>query len=215
MDIKGSKVGRGFSKLSGIYDSIATIVFGQAILISQKAHLESIPSGSNILIVGGGTGKILTEILSNNPEAKIVYLEISQGMIEKAKRRIKSMKCSGNVQFILGGMDDLPKLTKYDVVITAYFLDMFSNDSVYDIMKKLNNSLINNGSWLFIDFRKTDLGWQKLLMKIMYYFFRISCSIEAKHLPETKSRFVQLGFVNSKSELFYHGMIEAINYQKT
>ena len=49
----------GFDKLTPYYDLLTRLVFGKAIINSQEQFLSLVRSGSRVLVVGGGTGKIL------------------------------------------------------------------------------------------------------------------------------------------------------------
>ena len=44
------------------YDGLSRVVYGNALISSQVYLLQFIPSNATILIVGGGTGRLLEEI---------------------------------------------------------------------------------------------------------------------------------------------------------
>ena len=56
----------GFDSIASIYDPIARLFFGNSITESQATFLSEIPVGK-VLILGGGSGWIATEVLSAQP----------------------------------------------------------------------------------------------------------------------------------------------------
>ena len=57
-----------FNTVARPYDFISRLVFGDSLVEAQTSLLHYIPSNSQILIVGGGTGWILEEISKINQD---------------------------------------------------------------------------------------------------------------------------------------------------
>src|SRR5579872_6146211 len=115
-----------FDGISTIYDQLSQLVFGENLVESQKTFLKKIPNQSTILILGGGTGWILVELLKAQPNCEVWYIEASQKMISLSKEKTKS---DNRVHFIHGTEDQIPDV-KFDVVITNFYLDLFDDDSI-------------------------------------------------------------------------------------
>ena len=79
----------GFDLLASRYDSMAYLIFGRSIRISQCAFINEIDDEANILILGGGTGWILNEIFEKKPKVRITFVDNSSAMIDKAKSTVK------------------------------------------------------------------------------------------------------------------------------
>lgn len=203
-----------FNNIAPYYDQLSKIVFGDAIVNSQLYLLNFINAKSTILIVGGGTGWILNEISKKYPTGlEITYIEISEKMIELSKKRDFG---KNKVIFINESMQEAVLYQEFDVVITPFVLDNFSNETTKEIFKKIDNKLKSSGKWLFSDFQlsaKHSL-WQKPLLRLMYFFFRVMCNIEASSLPETSSLFDGSDYKKISSKTFFHDFICSSFYQK-
>jgi hypothetical protein len=89
------------------------------------------------------------------------------------------------VNFINVPIEEFISNKSYDVIITPFVLDNFSADKVGSIFEKLDGRLKVNGKWLYADFvydKVKSTLWQKLLLKVMYFFFRITSGIETQEL---------------------------------
>lgn len=200
-----SRISRGFDLLAPVYDRLAGLVFGKAILNAQSYWLCLIPPGSRVLILGGGTGKIL-HYLPGVP-LKVFFLDISAGMIRKAKQRVLP---SPEIKtfFICGSADSLDE-KEFDVVITPFFLDLFDQKGAEEMVEEIMRMMTPEGIWLYTDFSvgKNSPHWQKLLLWLMYRFFRWVCAIPAKDSPDiVRLRNANHLVVRNKAD-FYRGMI--------
>lgn len=197
---------RGFDFLAPVYDKLAQFIFGNAIKNATTAHLDRIEDGDKVLILGGGTGWILEKLPQMNIE--VAYVELSQKMLLKAKSR----KINYKVSFIYGSYTDVPDEV-YDIIITPFFLDLFTTGHSEKIVSLLRNKLRKSGFWINVDFTLTSILWQKAMIYIMYRFFRFCCNIEATRLPDYKRIFKKF---NKKAEQhFYHGMLISTVYRKS
>ena len=172
------------------------------------AHLQE---GDHVLITGGGSGQILKELDKLEMPLSITYVELSSAMIKMAQSKspFKNLK----VQFIHDNAlyYNLPKV---DVVITNYFLDVFTSKNLGIVMNKLDQALDTSGIWLYTDFRKTDSLFKNGLIKFMYLFFKIFSRLEANNLQDFEEQFEALGYRKIDTILYFGGMIESCAYQK-
>src|SRR4051812_19943989 len=113
----------GFDRLAPVYDKLAGLVFGKAIVDAQLIFLDEVRAGDRVLILGGGTGWVLKELLRRQPACEVWYVDSSQRMIELATRNCGN---PSNVHFVLGTELSIPTML-FDVVIMNFFLDLFSD----------------------------------------------------------------------------------------
>ena len=153
------------------YDGLSKLVFGSNIKKAQIDLLCLIPANSKLLIVGGGTGWILEDITKLHPSSlEITYIDSSSKMIERSEKRSYA---SNHVEFIEASIEHyhLPDTGKlYDVIITPFIADGFSQADWQQVFTKLDKGLKANGVWLYTDFQMNDksLLWQRLLLKLLY-----------------------------------------------
>lgn len=183
------------------YDALAYVIFGKTINNSQTCFLKSINQGSSILIVGGGTGWILDEISKRQSSGlEIVYIEKSIKMIKTASKRLIG---SNKVIFIHEAVEICMLNKSFDVVITPFLFDSFSNPTIDLVFKKLADKLKPGGFWLYSDFIETKKLRHKLLLKIMYLFFKVVCKIDAEGLPDMALRFKKFNLDLIDEKRFY------------
>lgn len=198
-----------FDKIAFIYDALASLVFGKKIKESQSHFLQKIPDHSIVLILGGGTGWILVELFKQKPNCEVFYIEASSKMIELAKRKIND---SFPVHFIHGTEQDIPALVKFDVVITNFFLDMFPDSALKQVIEKIESSLSSTSIWIATDFVDNKKWMHSFLLKLMYWFFQLACKIEAKKLPDWNKAIQIRSRKKVSSKFFCVGFIEAAIY---
>jgi len=199
-----------FDSIAFMYDFLAKFVFGRSITDSQKFFLNKIEDSSKVLILGGGTGWLLADLLKMKPNCEVWYIEASAKMIDlaKAKTGIKYP-----VHFIHGTEQDIPATAQFDVVITNFYFDMFTGDSLPQVINKIKTSVKPGALWIVTDFIDNNRWWQKFLLQTMYAFFRITCSLEMHRLPDWRRSIREIGVIKSESRFFYKGFIETALYQ--
>ena len=204
-----SVTSKGFDSLAPFYDMLARMIYGKSIVEAQTAFLDIIPPFSRVLILGGGTGWLLTELLRGHPTCEVWYIESSANMLSMA---IKKNNDDGQVHFMMGTEEDIPNC-QFDIVITHFFLDLFSALTLQGVIQKIFVASRPSAYWMVADFVDHGKWWQRLLLKIMYSFFRQTCRIEARMLPPWSGILVQSGLRMEHRRLYYGGFIESTVYR--
>src|SRR5687768_6901835 len=153
----------GFNAVSGYYDTLKRMVFGNAIRKSQLQFLPRVSQATNILILGGGTGEMLVPLVEMNPASRIWYVEASSKMLLMAAKRMTTDQ-KFNVRFIHGTQEDVPPDILFDGIITNFFLDLFDETAVLAMAHNLRNRMAKGGAWLVSDFVETGVWWQRFLL---------------------------------------------------
>ena len=200
-----------FDRVAPFYDRLAQWVFGDSIRASQAYFLKEIRQGSKVLILGGGTGNILQDLDQLARKMQVTYLESSGEMLRLSREKLPFKFLS--VRFIQGTEKNIPP-GEFDVVITAFFLDVFDESKLPEIMETLYDHLANGGIWLQTDFTRTRVPWQRLLVKGMYLFFRVFTNLPGKKLLDFSSRFSQFNLKMKAYHHFFSNMIMTVVYEK-
>ena len=207
-----------YDRLAPYYDFLARIVFGKSLLRAKRHFLSLLPSKAKILLIGGGTGQILPDILKDNRRHYVVYLERSGKMISLARSRADRNKVSGQILFVEGDESNLPEREKFDVIITNFFLDQFREDRLELLMEILFNRLNSSGLWLFTDFQlqkgQPHYWWQILLIKTMLAFFRVATNLKTNSLPDFPPLFQRLNLTLIEEKRFLKKLIVSRVYLK-
>ena len=198
-----------FDKIAPYYDRLARLVYGKHIVHAQTHHLKSIPASSKIVILGGGTGWIISEVLKATHNCQIWYIEASRKMLQMATENCDN----DQVRFIRGTENDLPVGITFDVIITGFYLDLFTDHSIAKVIQHISRSLHPQGRWLVTDF-VINTYWHRVLCWCMYRFFRWYCTIDATRLPPWEDTMRQIGFRAEKERNFYLGFIKSVLYKQ-
>jgi ubiquinone/menaquinone biosynthesis C-methylase UbiE len=193
-----------FDSVAWIYDPLTRLVFDSQMRKSQVLFFDSIPPHSTLLILGGGTGWILDELFASTRDCRVYYVEHSRAMLERAIKHGRGF----DVRFIHGTWERLPDVT-FDTVITHYFLDLFSEETLRRVCDAVRARLKQNGIWLVSDF-VCSRAWHRAMIWVMYRFFRATCGIEAAHLPDWERCIAHTGFVSDEYEFFYGGFMKSM-----
>ncbi len=118
------------------------------------------------------------------------------------------------VAFVTAPIQDISFPNDFDVVITPFLLDNFSEETLKVIFLKIDTSLATKGLWLFCDFQNTAIWWQRTVLKIMYLFFRTFCGVEAEKLPHINEAFEQNSYTIKEEKAFISGFVMARVYEK-
>ncbi len=173
------KAKSGFDFLAPIYDFLARLIFGRSIVVSQTWFLDQVPPKAKVLILGGGTGWLLEKLIKQNSSCTVWYVEASAKMIEKTRDRF----LSDQANFIHGTEEDIPTRVTFDVIITNFYLDLFSEEKLERVVERISVQTHSSSRWLVTDFVNGGVWWQRWMLKVMYLFFRSVCDIEANRLP--------------------------------
>ena len=201
----------GFDKVAPFYDSLARLVFCDSVRLCQLEYLNKISPGAKVLILGGGTGWLLAELMKVNPSCTVWYLESSIEMLDRAKARCGSLS-DQRIFFIHGTEKNLQRYEiRFDAVITNFYFDLFTSSSLIAVLGQIRKCLYPGSKLLVSEFIDRK-WWQRLLLFLMYRFFRWVCDIEARHLPDWQDQLEQGGFAQRNSATFYLGFIKSSLY---
>ena len=121
-----------FSRVARVYDGLASVVFGRAQRRAQQAALlAGLPLAGptpHVLVLGGGSGWVLTELLGQCPAAQVLYLETSATMLTLAQARLRRLApgAAAQVEFRQGSERALAPGEQFDVIVTFFVLDCFT-----------------------------------------------------------------------------------------
>ena len=208
-----------FQRVASYYDQLASLAFGNTIRQAQLHYLQVIPKGSLVIIVGGGTGWILEDLILSGLCKKITFVETAPAMLRKARDVFAHTKGTSEVEveFVLGSETTINDNTQFDVVLTFFLLDLYPTPKATEIVQRLSVNLKKEGLWLFADFdpkSRPQKLWQRILLWLMFRFFRLTTNLSNQALPEYSSIFSNSKLEHKHSTYFYHSFIRSAVYQK-
>lgn len=197
-----------FDKIAPYYDQFARLIFSDSIKKAQVEFLDQIAPKSKVLILGGGTGWILQEVMTKEKDVVIFYVEKSSKMLEIARSQLDSENLQ-KIHFIHNSIEDWNTEINFDMLICNFFLDVFTEQKLQQqIIPKLKFLLKPEGKLLVADFQnKKNLLWQKLILWMMHVFFGKVSKLESKHLSNFGAALCSAGFDLEKGRDFHRSMI--------
>ncbi len=205
-----------FDLVAPIYDGLASLVFFGQLKRAQLSLLPRLQGVKNVLVIGGGTGWFLLELLRAVRPARVLYLEKSSKMLSYSRDLIRREAPDqlANVDFRLGTEDSLEDGDgAFDLIVTNFFLDLFSTENSAAVAKSLSMRFARDGKWLFTDFQLPARGLLRLyahvLFKVMFTFFNIFSRMESRRPPDWDRIFGPLRLTTFCEQTFYGDIIHS------
>ncbi|MDO7852222.1 class I SAM-dependent methyltransferase [Hymenobacter convexus] len=209
----------GFDRVAWCYDALAGLVFGPAQRLTQRAALAGLPpqAAPHVLILGGGTGWVLTEVLRRRPQSTVLYLEASPKMLARARQRLarECPQAAHQVAFRHGTQAALQPTERFDTIITFFVLDCIAQPELPVALAQLRQAQRADAPWLLADFRPARGGWRRWLLAAMYLFFRLTTGLRARSLPDLRTELGKLGLQPQQSFLFFAKSMEAVVFTES
>lgn len=195
-----------YNRIAFLYDTLSWLL-GPSYRKSKYVFLANIKSGDRILYLGGGTGVNLPEIAAKvGKEGRVVYVDSSSRMIEKAKKRMPP-ELSSQIQYLnQSDFCQLPR-EKFNFVLTQYFLDNLPDQEISRLFEAIDSRSLRNSQWIFVDF--FEVKHKKCLLEMMIFLFHIFNLNPRKNLPNYSLHFGIYGWKITQKESFDKGFIQA------
>lgn len=148
------------------------------------------PNPQRALILGEGDGRFTHFALKEYPNLLVDSVERSSKMREQTQRRIQKLgqAYEHRHRFVAADVQSLlfPN-SEYNIVVAQYFLDCFNTEVASGLLTKIARTLKAEGKLVYSDFsipQKVPTRWiGKLIVSVLYQFFRSTTDIKAKQLP--------------------------------
>jgi demethylmenaquinone methyltransferase/2-methoxy-6-polyprenyl-1,4-benzoquinol methylase len=126
---KKEQVAHMFDTISGNYDGLNRVIsFGIDIKWRKKVlKLVSDKNPKTVLDIATGTGD-LAILMTNTSAEKIIGLDISAGMLEVGRNKIKAKNLSDKIEMILADSENMPfEDNTFDAITVAFGVRNFEN----------------------------------------------------------------------------------------
>jgi len=144
------------NEIAGIYDSLSKIydIWGnltESRARSRALELAQIKNDQKILEVAVGTGLAFYEIVKRNPDGTNIGIDISAGMLKKARQRLSQLSESNyelkkTSAFHLQGEE-----AQFDVLINNYMFDLIAFDQMDAILNEFKRVLKKGGKLVLVN----------------------------------------------------------------
>jgi ubiquinone/menaquinone biosynthesis C-methylase UbiE len=134
-------------------------------------------------------------------------------MLAKAKKVVENQS-SVNVRFFHGTEEDIAAHidVAFDAVIANFYFDLFTPLTLNRALNQIVKLMKRKSVLLVSDFVDTRVWWHRLLLFVMYRFFRAVCNIESSRLPDWQGHLTNAGFKELGTKSYYGGFIVSSIY---
>jgi ubiquinone/menaquinone biosynthesis C-methylase UbiE len=198
-------VARGFDRLAPVYDLAARLFPNDGLRRTAEAMLPVVTEQDRVLVLGGGTGRILRTLLARRPEG-VVWVDTSRAMTDRARTRCPA---GSPVDFRVGGLERLAPDETFDVEVLPFVLDLYEGDRLREVVARLTSHLAPGGSVLLAEFERRRA---RALVAVLYSGFRALCSIEARRLSDWTALFESFGLEETRREDRLGGLLRASTF---
>jgi tRNA (cmo5U34)-methyltransferase len=167
------EVRTNFTKGSGEYDDrIRKIIprYDEMLeaLVSSTALREG---GVRVLDIGCGTGAASEQLLRTRPEAQLTCLDMTESMLDLARRRLEGR----GARFVLADIHEFDLDGPYDAVISSLALHhLVSDQDKKDVYRRILDALAPGGSFFNADIvlGSSDAVQEMYMMKWKEHMYR-------------------------------------------
>jgi ubiquinone/menaquinone biosynthesis C-methylase UbiE len=144
------------SEIPQVYDSLSKTYDIWGKLAETKARnraieFADIDDGQKILEVAVGTGLAFYEIVNKNPNGTNTGIDISQGMLNKAKKRLLSLS-GANYQLKIGNAFNIEEETEhFDLLVNSYMFDLIAFDEMDSVLTEFKRVLKKDGKLILVN----------------------------------------------------------------
>lgn len=153
---KKEQVTQMFDTISGDYDGLNRVIsFGIDIKWRKKVvNLVKEQQPETILDIATGTGDLAINLAETNA-SKIVGLDISSGMLEIGKEKIKRKNLESKIDMVLGDSENIPfEDNSFDAITVAFGVRNF--ETLENGLKEILRVLKPNGTFVILETSMPD-----------------------------------------------------------
>jgi ubiquinone/menaquinone biosynthesis C-methylase UbiE len=166
--VSQDEIGVVYDKLSTVYDIWGKLAESRA--RSRAIELAAIEDGQYILEVAVGTGLAFYEIVKRNPHGHNIGIDLSNGMLAKAKNRLKKLS-AGNYSLNIGTAFDLPTQSEsVDLLVNNYMFDLIPYDDMDKLLMEFKRVLKVGGKLILVNMTEGE----PLASKLYDFIYRLS-----------------------------------------
>ena len=128
-----------FDALAKVYGGMEVLCAGRLMQRVRTAHLAACPDHGRVLLAGEGHGRTLAALRKLKPGLELTYLDASPAMQQAARHHLarQGLEETGITFHTGNALTFLPEETRYEVIITPFFLDCFTEAELRVLIPRL------------------------------------------------------------------------------
>lgn len=138
-----------YDKISGVYNLFGHLAESKA--RDRSLELADIKPGQHVLEVAVGTGLAFVHVVRANPDGRNVGIDMSQGMLSKAERRLRKAGLSNHELSIGNALAIQEKDNAFDVLLNSYMLDLMDEHEWITVLTEFHRVLKPEGRLVLVN----------------------------------------------------------------
>jgi len=135
----------------------------------KSAMLKHLKPGDKVLVAGVGHGTEAIE--ASRLGADVTAVDLSETMLRHFRRRIEKENPPKEIRVIHDDIFNIKDIGHYDMVISNFFLNVFSETGVVEVANHLGSLVRPDGYFVVGEFvLPVEKGWRGFLQRINWYF---------------------------------------------
>jgi ubiquinone/menaquinone biosynthesis C-methylase UbiE len=182
-----------FNRLAHAYRWMEYLSFGTCLMYVRQWRIPEMQHRRRALVYGDGDGRFLARLVRQAPGLQVTAVDASARMLQVAARRLPP---AASVQLVqadaLGFQPSREQLSfepgGYDLIVSHFFLDCFSEDEVGCLVERVNAAAAESAVWVISDFAVPQgaiagvLG--RWIIRGLYQVFGLLTGLETRRLPD-------------------------------
>mgnify|MGYP000004362935 CR=1 FL=1 len=166
--ISQNQVGHLYDRIAPVYDIWAGLTESKA--RNRALELVDVKDGEDVLEVAVGTGVAFYEIAVRNPNGTNTGIDLSNGMLSKAKKRLQSLP-HRNYHLNIGTAFELEMADdSVDTLVNQYMFDLLPFEVFEKILREFKRVLRPSGKMVLVNMTEAE----QFMGRIYDRIYRIS-----------------------------------------
>lgn len=207
-----------YSLVAPVYRWVERMVFGECLqrarVVMLKEAAWDMAEGPRVLVVGGGDGRVLPELLARLPDGGCVdFLEPSEGMMVEARRLVLA---GGRVRWLVCSLEEwLENAPIYDAVCMQFFLDGYPQEVGVEVVGVVCDQCLSDGGLVCVaDFDPDVAWWARVWVWVMQGFFLCVAGVKPVRFAKVDKLMPETGMKKLAEDLQLGGFIYASIWKK-
>lgn len=160
-------IGEVYDRIAPLYDIWGALTESRARM--RALDLSGIVNGHTVLEVAVGTGLAFREIVRRNPDGRSIGIDLSEGMLEQARKRLRD-QTEAKYELRKGSALDLKvDPGSVDILVNNYLFDLLSDADMDRALAEFKRVLRPGGTLVLVNMTKSETftgGLYELLYRL-------------------------------------------------
>lgn len=175
-----------FDRLARLYFWMEYFSFGPYLQRCRCLRLGELRNRERALVYGDGDGRFLRELARVAPALQIIALDASAAMLRRAQLRLPA---NASVQWVNADARQWdPPRSKFDLIVSHFFLDCFDEDEVAGIVSRVNAAAAEDAIWVISEFAIPGGPFAgragRFIVSALYLAFGWMTGLTVRQLPD-------------------------------